>query len=119
MKFLKLWICEILNPETDSPSSVNVPVLSKTIMETLPATLIQGGSIQYIFFFFNHYIAYTIPADIARGRAGGIEIVIRSSQFSTIKVAISYSMDILIRLEYQSLQECQICWQISLHLSKI
>ena len=38
-----------LKPKTSSPSSVRVPVLSKTMIETLPDTLILGGEIQLIF----------------------------------------------------------------------
>ncbi len=63
---------------------MSVPVLSKTMRFTLPATFTLGGEIQKIFFFFNLLIAKTVPTVIAAGRAGGTVIVIKSSDLSII-----------------------------------
>ena len=61
-----------------------MPVLSKTIKLTLPATLTLGGEIQKIFFFLSLDKANTVPAVIAAGKAGGTVIVMRSNDLSTI-----------------------------------
>jgi len=66
-----------LNPYTESPSSVRVPVLSNTKLVTLPAKLTRGGDIQNILLFLSRYIAKTIPQLIAAGRAGGTAITIK------------------------------------------
>lgn len=67
-----------LNPYRSSPSSVNVPVLSKTQVETLPDIFIFGGEMQKIFFFLSLLIANIIPMLIAAGKEGGTVIVKRS-----------------------------------------
>jgi len=92
---LKFPPCSLidLKPETDNPSSVNVPVLSKTIIETLPATLILGGSMQKIFLFLSYRTAKITPEVIAAGRAGGIAIVIRSMNLLKVDQASRYVKD--------------------------
>ncbi len=77
-----------MKPETDNPSSVNVPVLSKIMIETLPATLILGGSIQKIFFFLSYRTARITPEVIAAGSAGGIAIVIKSMNLQKVPQAV-------------------------------
>lgn len=51
---------------------------------------------QQIFYFFNQYRDYTIPVVIAKGRAGGIAIVKRSSHLITKVSGLSYLIEILI-----------------------
>jgi hypothetical protein len=72
----------LLKPSTDKPSSVRVPVLSKTKISVLPATLILGGEMQNMFDFFSRLMAKIIPHDIAAGSAGGTVMVIKSSERS-------------------------------------
>ncbi len=82
------WICLLpLNPKTQSPSSVNVPVLSSTITLTLPLTLTLGGDMQKIPFFLNLIRENVVPIVIAAGRVGGTAIVTRSPVFCTISTA--------------------------------
>jgi len=71
-----------LTPMTYKPSSVSVPVLSKTMTYTLPVKLTLGGDVQKIFLDFNRTSADDIPTDIVVGKVGGIVIVIRSSNLS-------------------------------------
>lgn len=85
-----------MNPETDNPSSVKVPVLSNTMIETLPATLILGGSIQKIFHFLSCLTARMTPEVIAAGRAGGIAIVIKSMNLLKVLQASKYVKEALI-----------------------
>jgi hypothetical protein len=61
---------------------------------TLPLTLTLGGDIQYILFYFNLFIANTVPIVIAAGNAGGTVIVIRSNDLSTISNVL-YPYDII------------------------
>jgi hypothetical protein len=82
-----------LNPETDSPSSVKVPVLSKIIIETQPATLILGGSMQKIFQRFSYLTAKITPAVIAVGSIGGIAIVIKSKNLLTVETVSRYFIE--------------------------
>ena len=63
---------------------MRVPVLSKTIMFTLPETFTLGGEMQKILFFLRRLIAKAVPAVIAAGRAGGTVIVIRLRHLSTM-----------------------------------
>ena len=72
------------NPFTCRPSSVRVPVLSKTIMFTLPATFTLWGEMQKIFFCLRRETAKAVPAVMAAGRAGGTVIVMRLRHLSTI-----------------------------------
>jgi hypothetical protein len=65
-------------PNTSMPSPVNVPVLSKHINFTLPATLILAGEIQKISLRFRADSAALIPTVIAKGKEGGTTIVIKS-----------------------------------------
>ena len=71
------------------PSSVRVPVLSKTIVYTLPATFILGGEIQNIFNFLNLFIAYNVDTVKVEGNAGGTVTVIKSKKL-VIKLAVEY-----------------------------
>ena len=71
-----------LKPKTERPSSVSVPVLSKTKVEICPAMLILGGEMQKMSTLFNLLMANTIPHDIAAGMAGGTVTVMRSSALS-------------------------------------
>ncbi len=84
------WSFTDLNPETESPSSVKVPVLSKIMIETLPATLILGGSIQKILHFLSYLTAKITPEVIAAGRAGGIAIVIKSMNLLKVPQGVWY-----------------------------
>ena len=68
-----------LKPSTERPSSVNVPVLSKTKVVIWPAMLIRGGDMQKMSCFLRRLIAKTIPQDMAAGRAGGTVTVNKSS----------------------------------------
>lgn len=77
-----------LNPETESPSSVNVPVLSNTIIETLPATFILGGSMQKIFLRLSYLTARMTPDVMAAGKAGGMAIVIKSINLLKVPQAV-------------------------------
>jgi hypothetical protein len=63
---------------------VRVPVLSKTIMFTRPATFILVGEMQNIFIFLSLASAKAVPAVIAAGSAGGTVIVTRSRHLITI-----------------------------------
>ena len=83
------------NPYTYNPSSVNVPVLSKTNRFTRPDTFTRGGEIQNIFFLFKRLIAKAVPAVIAAGKAGGTVIVIRSNDL-TIMAHRTYPYWIII-----------------------
>lgn len=78
----------VLKPDTSRPSSVKVPVLSKTMIETHPATLILGGSIQKIFLLLSCLTARMTPEVIAAGRAGGIAIVIKSMNLLKVPQAL-------------------------------
>lgn len=60
------------------------------MIETLPATLILGGSIQKIFHLFNCRTARMTPDVIAAGRAGGMAIVIRSMNLLKVIQAERY-----------------------------
>ena len=71
------------NPNTCKPSSVNVPVLSNTIIDTRPAMFTLGGAMQNIFDFFKREIATTVPTIIADGRAGGTVVTIKFKELST------------------------------------
>lgn len=74
-----------LAPRTSKPSSVKVPVLSKHITSTVPATLTLFGLMQKIFFFRNRDNANEVPIVKVAGSAGGITIVIKSSARMIIK----------------------------------
>lgn len=52
--------------------------LSKQTNLTFPATLILGGAVQNMPFFFSLLWAYIVPTVIAAGKAGGTTIVIIS-----------------------------------------
>jgi hypothetical protein len=74
----------VLNPRTDKPSSVRVPVLSKTKVLIRPATLILKGEMQKMLQFLSLPIANSVPHVIAAGRAGGIVMVMRFKDLSMI-----------------------------------
>ena len=78
------------SPATLSPSSVRVPVLSKTIIWTLPAAFMLKGLIQYIFLSLSLDSANMIPTLIAAGRAGGTEIVIKSKNLTIVSLVDKY-----------------------------
>lgn len=69
-------------PITERESSVMVPVLSNTKVWMRPATLTRVGEMQKILHFLNLYIENTTPHVIAAGRAGGTQIVSKSSDRS-------------------------------------
>jgi hypothetical protein len=75
-------------------SSVRVPVLSKTMMLTLPALLTADGAMQYIPFFLSLSIANKVPVIIARGRVGGTKVVIRFNQSSITSQVLRYLMNL-------------------------
>ena len=77
-----------LNPFVFRPSSVSVPVLSKTRKLTLPPTLILVGDMQNIFYLLRRFPANIIPTVMAAGRAGGTVIVNTSSILKTIVVVL-------------------------------
>ena len=77
-----------LNPLVFKPSSVSVPVLSKTRKLTLPPTLIFEGDMQNIFYLLSRFPANIIPTVMAAGRAGGTVIVNTSSILKTISVVL-------------------------------
>lgn len=72
----------VLNPSTDKPSSVSVPVLSNTKVLILPATLILKGEIQKILKFLSLPIAKSVPHVMAAGKAGGIVMVTKFKDLS-------------------------------------
>ncbi len=80
--FGTLIVVADLKPRTERPSSVRVPVLSKTKVSICPAKLMRGGEMQNIFRFLSLFIAKIIPHDIAAGNAGGTAIVIKSREWS-------------------------------------
>lgn len=75
-------------------SSVNVPVLSKTIIFTLPAVLTHDGDIQKMFFCFNLSIANRVPVIIAVGNEGGTKVVIRFNPLSVTSQVDQSSMNL-------------------------
>lgn len=86
-------------PNTWRPSSVKVPVLSKTIILTLPATFTRGGEMQKILFFLSLASAKRVPAVIAAGKAGGTVIVIKSNERSTISSVGSFYSIICFKVD--------------------
>ena len=82
-----------LAPRTSRPSSVKVPVLSKHITSTVPATLTLLGLIQKISFFRNRERANEVPIVNVAGNAGGTIIVIKSSARTIIKCQCIYMSD--------------------------
>lgn len=64
--------------------------MSKTMIETQPATLILGGSIQKIFHHFSCQTARMTPEVMAAGRAGGMAMVIRSMNLLKVIQAERY-----------------------------
>jgi hypothetical protein len=82
-------------PNTVRPSSVKVPVLSKTIFFTLPAILILYGAMQNILAFFSRATAKTAPQVKAAGIAGGTQIVNISSPLSIISGVLTPSLNII------------------------
>ena len=75
------------------PSSVKVPVLSKTKVEIYPAKFILGGDIQKMFFRFSLTIAKTTPQVIAAGIAGGTVTVSKSR---ALRIIILFGTPIFI-----------------------
>jgi hypothetical protein len=74
-----------LAPRTSRPSSVNVPVLSKHMTSTVPATLTRFGEIQNICCFRKRDNANDVPIVNVAGNAGGTIIVIKSNARTIIK----------------------------------
>ena len=67
---------------TSSPSSVSEPVLSKENKFKLPTTLIFGGALKKMLFFFSLRRSHSVPTAITAVRAGGTTTVIRYVGFS-------------------------------------
>ena len=78
-----------LTPRIYNPSSVKVPVLSKTMMLILPLIFTLGGEMQNILLLFNLVIAKATPTDMVAGKAGGTVIVIKSRDLSITFAASS------------------------------
>ena len=72
-------------PRTSRPSSVKVPVLSKHITSTVPATLTLFGEIQKISRFRRRERANEVPIVNVAGNAGGTIIVIKSNALTIMK----------------------------------
>jgi len=72
-------------PKTSNPSSVKVPVLSKHIISTVPATFTRLGLIQKISFFRRRDRANEVPIVSVAGNAGGTIIVIKSKARTIMK----------------------------------
>jgi hypothetical protein len=70
--FRKDFLYLIFELWTERPSSVRVPVLSKTIIDSLPATLIFDESIQKIWHCFSLFKEKRMPIDMTIGNSGGI-----------------------------------------------
>lgn len=68
-------------PFKSSPSSVNVPVLSKHMIVTCPQMLTFGGEMQKIYLFLSLCMAKVIPIERQVGSAGGTVTVIKSKDF--------------------------------------
>ena len=77
-------------PSTSNPSSVRVPVLSKHMISTVPATLTRFGLIQNIPCFRSRDKANEVPIVKVAGNAGGTIIVIKSNALTIIKCQCIY-----------------------------
>src|SRR5436190_15596325 len=78
-------------PNTSNPSSVRVPVLSKHITSTVPATLTRLGLIQKMPSFRSRDNAKDVPIVKVAGNAGGTMIVIKSKALTIIKCQCIYN----------------------------
>jgi len=84
-----------LTPRISMPSSVRVPVLSKTMIYIIPLTLTRGGEMQKIWHFLSRWMAKATPAVMVAGRAGGTVTVRRSRDLS-----ISFSVVVPILISF-------------------